>query len=95
MRVYSVQFLTQEEEPVNDDDIKCKDHEETMCNIDHREVMKCCPSFGSFTFTSDSDTQTGVLRDFKDWLGDQTMDDLYSHMSFPKWKEEDGETVQG
>ena len=95
MRVYSVQFLTQEEGPLNDDDIKCKDHDETMCNIDHREVMKCCPSFGSFTFTSDSDTQTGVLRDFKDWLGDQTMDDLYSVMSFPNWKEDDGRTVQG
>ena len=65
------------------------------CEIDHRKVMNCCPSFGMFTFTSDSETQTGVLRDFKDWLGDQTMDDLYSHMSFPKWKEEDGRTVQG
>ena len=65
------------------------------CEIDHRKVMNCCPSFGMFTFTSDSETQTGVLRDFKDWLGDQTMDDLYSHMSFPNWKEEDGRTVQG
>ena len=65
------------------------------CEIAHRKVMNCCPSFGMFTFTSDSETQTGVLRDFKDWLGDQTMDDLYSHMSFPKWKEEDGRTVQG
>ena len=80
-RTYSVHLLTQEEPDDGD--------------YDHREVMKCCPSFGSFTFTSDSDTQTGVLRDFKDWLGEQTMDDLYSIMSFPNWKEENGETVQG
>ena len=79
-RTYSVHLLTQEEPEDGDHD--------------HRQVMNCCPSFGSFTFTSDSDTQTGVLRDFKDWLGEQTMDDLYSIMSFPKWKEENGETVQ-
>ena len=86
-RTYSVHLLTQEESEHNG----CDDH----CEIDHRKVMQCCPSFGSFTFTSDSETQTGVLRDSKDWLGDQTMDDLYSHMSFPNWKEEDGRTVQG
>ena len=86
-RTYSVFLLTQEE----------AEHDgcDAYCEIDHREVMNGCPSFGSFTFTSDSETQTGVLRDFKNWLGDQTMDDLYSRMSFPNWKEEDGRTVQG
>ena len=86
-RTYSVFLLTQEKAEHNGCD--------AYCAIDHREVMNCCPSFGSFTFTSNSETQTGVLRDFKDWLGNQTMDDLYSRMSFPNWKEEIGRTVLG
>ena len=79
-RKYSVWFLTQEEPPDGDHD--------------KREVMKACPSFAQFTFTSDAETQTEVLHQFKDWLADQTMDDFYSRLSFPNWKEENGETVQ-
>ena len=80
MRSYSIHFLTQEEPPDGDHD--------------KREIMKACPSFGYLTFQSDAETQTGVLKDFKAWIGDQTMDDFYSYISFPNWKEENGETVQ-